>query len=146
MLMKLSDVVDYYNKLTKSRRPSQAIIDRVFPAKLSLTISRNVKHLEEECATYEKERGKICERLAEKKEDGSPVIVEKDGKSTYKLTDENLEILDKELAELMNTEIDIPIQTVDSSVFEQCDSSERYYTLSAREMLCLSFMIKEGDE
>lgn len=104
------------------------------------------KYLEEEYSTYEKEKEKICERLAEKKEDGSSVIVEEGGKSTYKLTDESLEILNRELMELMNTEIDIPIQTVDSSVFEQCDSSERYHTLSAREMLCLAFMIKEGDE
>lgn len=147
MLMKLSEIIGYYGNLTKPRkRGERSIVDQSFPAKLSLAISRNVKRLQEESATYEKEREKICERLAEKGEDGLPIIVEKNGKSQYKLTDENLKILDKELAELLGTEIDVPIQMVDSSVLEQCDFSERYHTLSAREAICLDFMIKEGDE
>ena len=46
MLMKVNEAINHYINLTKpGNEESQAIVDRVFPAKLSLAISRNVKRL-----------------------------------------------------------------------------------------------------
>lgn len=135
MKMKMKDAIMHYNALT--RNPS--IVDQALPSKLSYSISRNIKKLEEEVKNYNEERERICKRLAEKDGDGNPIT--KDGK--YDLSKENKQILDNELDALLNTDIDVDIHTVEiDPILDQCDAAERYHVLTARELMTLEFMIK----
>lgn len=135
MEMKIKDAIMHYNALT--RNPS--LVDQVLPSKLSYSIGRNIKKLEEEVKNYNEERERICKRLAEKDEDGKPIT--KDGK--YDLSEENKQILDNELDALLNTDIDVDIHTVEiDPILDQCDAAERYHVPTARELMTLEFMIK----
>lgn len=135
MEMKMKDAIMHYNALT--RNPS--IVDQALPSKLSYSISRNIKKLEEEVKNYNEERERICKRLAEKDGDGNPIT--KDGK--YDLSKENKQILDNELNSLLNTDIDVDIHTVEiDPILDQCDAAERYHVPTARELMTLEFMIK----
>lgn len=145
MLMKLSDIIQHYKELT-APTDGLPIIDRAFPSRLSFALGKNVKKFEEEVNVYNKEREKICDRLAEKDENGKAIIVEDDGQSIYKMSEEAKRDVNRELAALYEAEIDIPIQKIDEAVIEQCDSSERYHGLSARDLLILDFMIEGGNE
>ena len=135
MEMKIKDAIMHYNALTQ--RPS--IVDRTLPSKLSYSISRNVKKLQEEVKSYNDEREKICKRLAEKDGEGNPII--KDGK--YDISEENKKILDEELDALLDTDIDVDIHTVEiDPILDQCDATERYHVPTARELMALEFMIR----
>lgn len=135
MEMKIKDAIMHYNALTQ--RPS--IVDQTLPSKLSYFISRNAKKLEEEVKNYNDEREKICKRLAEKDEEGSPIT--KDGK--YDISEENKKILDEELEALLDTDIDVDIHMVEiDPILDQCDAAERYHVPTARELMALEFMIK----
>ena len=133
--MKIKDAIMHYNALTQ--RPS--IVDQTLPSKLSYSISRNAKKLEEEVKNYNEEREKICKRLAEKDEEGNPIT--KYGK--YDISEENKRILDEELDALLDTDIDVDIHTVEiDPILDQCDAAERYHVPTARELMTLEFMIK----
>ena len=135
MEMKIKDAIMHYNTLTQ--RPS--IVDQTLPSKLSYSISRNLKKLEEEVKNYNEERERICKRLAEKDGDGNPIA--KDGK--YDISEENKQILDEELNALLDTDIDVDIHMVDiDPILDQCDAAERYHVPTARELMTLEFMIK----
>lgn len=135
MEMKIKDAIMHYNALTQ--RPS--IVDQTLPSKLSYSISRNAKKLEEEVKNYNEEREKICKRLAEKDEEGNPIT--KYGK--YDISEENKRILDEELDALLDTDIDVDIHTVEiDPILDQCDAAERYHVPTARELMTLEFMIK----
>lgn len=135
MEMKIKDAIMHYNALTQ--RPP--IVDRTLPSKLSYSISRNIKKLQEEVKSYNDEREKVCKRLAEKDGEGNPII--KDGK--YDISEENKKILDEELDALLDTDIDVDIHTVEiDPILDQCDAAERYHVPTARELMALEFMIR----
>lgn len=135
MEMKMKDAIMYYNALTRNL----SIVDQALPSKLSYSISRNIKKLEEEVKNYNEERERICKRLAEKDGDGNSIT--KDGK--YDLSKENKQILDEELEALLDTDIDVDIQMVDiDPILDRCDAAERYHVPTARELMTLEFMIK----
>lgn len=135
MEMKMKDAIMHYNALT--RNPS--IVDQALPSKLSYSISRNIKKLEEEVRSYNEEREKICKRLAEKDEEGNPIT--KDRK--YDISEDNKKILDEELDALLDMGVDVDIHTVEiDPILDQCDAAERYHVPTARELMTLEFMIK----
>lgn len=135
MEMKIKDAIMNYNSLT--RNPS--IVDQSLPSKLSYSISRNLKNLEEEVKNYNEEREKICKRLAKKDEEGKPIT--KDGK--YDIDEENKQILNDELNALLDTDINVEIYMVEiDPILDQCDAAERYHVPTARELMELEFMIK----
>lgn len=146
MKMKLSEIISKYNSITglkDGKMNPNAILNKTFPAKLEYGISKNVKKFEDEIASYNKEREKICKELCEKDKDGNPVM-ENEGKS-YKLDEEAKKTLDKELNDLLDAEVEIEIHMVPESVLDQCMSSERYHVPSTREVLILLFMLEDGE-
>lgn len=149
MKMKLSKIIGYYETLTgrgsgRTINPN-AIINKTFPAKLSYGISRNIKKMEEEIDSYNEERKKICERLAEKDEDGKPVMQDaENGDKEYKLTDKNRKILVKELNDLLDSEVEIEIHMVSEGVLDQCVSCDRYNLPTTKDLVTLDFMIEPG--
>lgn len=136
MKMKLNEVIEHYNGLTAV----DGIADKKFPVKLSYGISKNIRKLESEVETYQRERIRICENLAAKDEDGQPVMIKTEsGAEVYDIPDEKL--LNQEIKELLDTEADIDIHMVDESVLDQCGESERYDIPSAKDLMIIGFMI-----
>jgi len=71
-----------------------------------LKLAKLTQKVAEEGQAYDKIRVKLCEELAEKTEDGKPVMTED---NQYKISQENIAILNEKINELMNTEIEFPV-------------------------------------
>lgn len=130
MKMKLREAVSHRNALA-------VLATQAYPIRLSFAISKNLKKLKVETKDYEEEREKACERLAEKDEEGKPIIED----NKYLFSGENRKALSNELDNLLDMEIEVDIQTVDVSVLDQCDTSERYHAPTAQEIMAMDFML-----
>ena len=128
-------------KLTNSKIKEIAlqingIVDKKLPIKLSFALQKNIKKIADAEKEYEEARKKILEDNAEKDEDGKAIIED----DRYKILD--MDKLTKELTELLEIENEVDIHEVDISVLDQLDS-DRFDTLTTRELALLDFMIKE---
>lgn len=119
------------------------------PGKLSYAISYNTEKLEKEHSRLEKERIKICERYAEKDENGKAITVrfEENGteKEKYKFaTPEDEKACDDEYKELLETEIEFEnLRTVKWDEIEKCEKNERYSIPTVKDIRAMSFMMEE---
>lgn len=132
----------------KTRMDNLALFsEMVLPIKLSYAISVNMDKLSSEMKFAEKERIKICERLADKNEDGTPVKEDiGNGTQVYKFNDfEAKKTLNDELEVLGNTEVDVDIRKVNLEIFDiiENDPANRYDSLSVNHFNALAFMIEE---
>jgi 3-phosphoglycerate kinase len=138
--MKLKDILQNYNNLIRT-----GLLKQAFPAKIGYAIGKNALELEKEKNIYEKERVKLCEQLCKKDKDGKPVTIKQEDSVTYDLDEEaNLE-LQKELEELLETETEINLHKINPKELEKLDTSDRYYTPSATELIAIDFMIEDGE-
>lgn len=132
--MRLSEVEGRLKGLLK-------IAGKNLPVKVSYAIAKNIKVLNEEYKTIDEERIKLCEKYADKDEDGKSVKVEKEGKEVYQFSDDNEEKVNEEYKELLETEAELDIHKVSIEEFEKCDMSDRYDILNPSEYSVLEFMI-----
>lgn len=142
--MKLREIINHYNNIAGingNNSNPDLIINKTLPPKLEYALSRNMKNFEEEIRAYIEEREKILKSVCEKDENGKP-LVENNGVD-YKINEESAGILEKEIEDLLDTEVDIEIRMVHKSILEQCAESDRYHIPSTKEIMFLDFMIKE---
>jgi hypothetical protein len=144
MKMKLRKAVELYNDLTgksSGKEEEKALVNKILPSKLGYAISKNIVALGRESELFNKERERLCMQLCKKDDEGRPVM--KMGGRVYDISDEDLKILNKELEDLLNTEIEIEVINVKKDILDQADTSERYQGLSVEELMMLDFMIEE---
>lgn len=107
------------------------------PVSLSFAMATNLDRLMEWQERIEKQRIELCERHAEKDNNGKPII--KDNK--YQIVD--MAALNHDVEELMAQECDIEIRKVMRSVLEVIDTNPRFDTLAMGEVAALQFMLEE---
>lgn len=116
--------------------------DKKLPQKISYAITRNLMLFQKEYQYYEVEMKKL-----EAKYDGSFVHTEKgeitrDQKGIPILsTNQEQEAYNKELYELLNIEIDIPVYYIDSEEFNYDNDAGRYDIMSASDILTLQSVL-----
>lgn len=135
------------NEISEHAKNLSALTKCVFPVKLGFAISTNLERLASEHNRKEKERIKLCERYAEKNEDGTAKTVGRteNGRTVkiYDIAETSQKLLYDELEELDKTEVDIPIHKVKVDVVEQCEMHAHYEHPSVQMLAALSFMIEE---
>lgn len=103
------------------------------PIKISYTISKNIKNIEEESVIFEEERQKLLKQYAELDKEGKPKI---NDKGHYIIKNENQADFDKGVLELLSIETDVNISKIDLNALEGL-------RISPSELTSIDFMIKE---
>lgn len=129
--MKLQKIIRHMEGLTRQT-------SKIYTAKLGYAISKNIKTFQEVIKEYDENRIKICERYAEKEEDGK-VRIEND---KYVFMEENEKIVNEECADLQDVDQEISIMKVPFSELERCEAN-RYDIPSVSDINDLTFMIEE---
>lgn len=110
----------------------QDIMKKKIPVKMSYAVSKSVKELIKEYETLMEQRTKLYSDAAQKDEDGNPVIVD----SCYKFeTDEDRDKANNSYMELLNTEVEIDLMSIDKEDLERCDTSDKYDALTGFEVM-----------
>lgn len=116
------------------------------PAKLGFAISKNDDALTHEVNRTEQARLSMCKRYADKDEDGDPMmadsVVHGERIREYVMSAENQKAFTDEYAELLTTEVDVPVQTVPQDIIERLDADARYSALTVGQIAGLSFMLE----
>lgn len=99
-------------------------------------IAKNIKLVNEELKVYNDQRIKLLENLANKDEDGKPIIKAENGTQEYDLTDENKLKLQEEVNKLLEEEINMDIKKVS---LEQLDGAG----LSPAQLSTIEYMLEE---
>ena len=60
---------------------------------------------------------------------------------SYDISDQNRELLKKDLEELTEMEVDVEIRTIEENIIEKCESEPRYSVPTVKEICALSFML-----
>jgi len=129
--LKLKEVIQHMEGLTRQA-------GKIYTAKLGYAVSKNIKTFQEVIKEYDENRVKICERYAEKDEDGK-ACVEND---KYVFTQDNEKIVNEECADLQEVDQEISIMKVQFSELERCEA-DRYDMPSVADVNDLMFMIEE---
>lgn len=99
-------------------------------------IAKNIKVIDEELKVYNDQRVKLLEELANKDEEGKPIIKEENGMKEYDLSKENKVKLQEEIDKLLDEEVNIDIKKVS---LEQLDRAG----LSPAQLSTIEYMIEE---
>nr|WP_301905950.1 hypothetical protein [uncultured Anaerostipes sp.]DAQ13428.1 MAG TPA: Protein of unknown function (DUF1617) [Caudoviricetes sp.] len=130
--MKLKEMVQRLEGLTRQA-------NKIYTAKLGYAISKNIKTFQEVIKDYDENRVKICERYAEKDQDGKARIEE----DKYVFTEDNEKIVNEECGDLQDVDQEISFLKVPFSELERCEEIERYDIPSVSDVNDLMFMIEE---
>lgn len=103
------------------------------PIKISYTISKNIKNIEEELVVYEEERQKLIKKHAELDKEGKPKV---NDNGNYVIKQENQLDFNGEVLELMSIETDVNISKIDLNALEGLK-------ISPSELTSVNFMIEE---
>ena len=137
--MKAIDIKNRYMVLLQ-------LADKRLPVKLAFAISRNLAKLAPEVEMIEKQREKLCEDYAERK-DGQPVMIESviDGQkmSGYKIAEERSDDFQAQIKDLFDTEVAVDIMTVNSAVLDLLDS-DRYDPLTPAQLAGIEWMMENA--
>lgn len=117
--------------------------ERKFPFKLRYAIGRNIENLKKEYDRLDEERIKICKEFCRKDKDGNPVMVRMDNSTTYAFSGDNEKKCNEAYREVLDTETDIYLFTVDPGVLEMCDTVGEYDIPTVKEQRALLFMVEE---
>ena len=91
-------------------------MNQSMPLKFRYARQKSMAALAKELEILDKTRVEICERFAEKKEDGTFEMVDNDGSQEYKIKDK--ESFSKEINELFNQDVEISLHTVKIDDFQ----------------------------
>lgn len=109
--------------------------DKHLPTRLSFVIALNAEEASKKVKICEEERTKIAEKHAKKDENGRPIIEED------RYIFEDLEVWNRDMQELLNTEVDCNMTTVTLDDVAKCDEPE-FDNLTVHEMSLIKFMIE----
>lgn len=126
--MKLTNQ-ELLNSIPTLRKLSQEQL----PIRVSYTISKNIKSIEEELIIYEEERQKLIKKYAELDKEGNPKV---DEQENYMIKPENQSEWNKGALELLSIETDINISKINLNALEGLK-------ISPLELTSIDFMVKE---
>lgn len=129
--MKLQEIIRNMEGLAKQS-------GKIYTAKLGYAISKNIKIFQEVIKEYDENRIKICERYAEKDQNGKARIEE----DKYVFTEDNEKIVNEECSDLQDVDQEISIMKVPFCDLERCEA-DRYDIPSVSDISDLSFIIEE---
>lgn len=126
--MKLKDIITINTQIN-------GIMGKKLPVRVAFIISRNVKKLSEIVSDYDEKRITIIKKYAETDDDGNIITDEHGNAKIIEIANAN-----KDLTELVETEINIEFDKLTLEDLEKCDS-DAYDSLTPIEISCLDFMI-----
>ena len=106
-----------------------------YPTSMAYKMLLNKKACDAVYEAYNEQRRVLIDKYAEKDEEGNPVIVDKH----FQIADS--ESWNKEIAELLGEEIEVPITKIPASMLDKCEPPH-FDTLSVPELALIDFMIK----
>ena len=110
------------------------------PVNVSFIIYRNIKKLIPIIQDIENNRKDLLQKYMKKDDNGNPVITD----NKYDLTD--LNAFNKQMNELLNTDINIDFDKISKFDIQRCDE-DKFDSLTLEEIAVLQdFMIKEDSE
>lgn len=127
MKMKAIDALNYIAALDK-------VVNKEMPGTLTFAIVRNINTLQPEAKVFDEAKMKIIKKYASVDEDGKFNLTED---NHFIFEGNNSEKCENEYKEVLESEIEVNISMVDSSVFEKCDN------LTPADLIRLDFMIKK---
>lgn len=130
MKLKNMEIVNFLNH-------APGILATKIPLKLYTAVKINMEELRKPAETYTTLQADILNRYAKKDENGKPTL--EDGE--YAIDDR--EDYANEMKELLEVEIELPLQVVPQSLFERMDESDKFGALSGEEYTALSFMLND---
>ena len=133
MKMKLREASERLNGLAEVENLS-------LPVKLSYAISYNTEKLLQVANRLEKERLRICEKMAAKGTDGKAIL--EDGKYQF-ATPEDEEAAVTEYRELLEEEEEVELRMCSMDELYKCEEDKRFTVMTAKNIQVLSFMIEE---
>ena len=81
-------------------------------AHIAYRLYRNIELINKELEMYEKTRIKLLKSLANKDENGEPIIKKSDSQEFYDLPDENLKKFNESMFELINESVDLDLKKI----------------------------------
>lgn len=109
--VKMADVVNSMEVLQK-------LAQQNFKAKLALSIARLLKQIEVEIQTFNTTRMDLIKKYGTKDENGE-LITDEEG--NCKIDPESVETFNKELSDLLTTEIEINANKIDVELLDGCN-------------------------
>ena len=121
-------------------RVIESMKQKKLPVNVSFIIYRNVKKLIPIIQDIENNRKELLQKYMKKDDDGNPIIID----NKYDLTD--LNAFNKQMNELLNTDISIDFDKISKFDIQRCDE-DKFDSLTLEEIAVLQdFMIKEDSE
>ena len=133
MKMKLNEVKEKLNDLIELENLN-------LPVKVGYAISCNMEKLLQINERLEKERVKICEKMAAKDVEGKAIV--EDGKYLF-AKPEDEEAVMTEYKELLEEEEEVELRTCPVKELYKCEENERFAVPTAKDIKKLSFMLTE---
>ncbi len=127
------DIKNAYENLSMFKMDQN---ERHLPPKMELYIIRNLKNLKDAAEDIETARVEICNRFAKKDDEGNAVLNDREEYIIEDVTEFN-----KEMSELLSSEIDVKLMLLDSDVIENYDD-DKYDNLSMDDLLKIECMIE----
>lgn len=121
-------------------RVIESMKQKKLPVNVSFIIYRNIKKLIPVIQDIENSRKDLLQKYMKKDDNGNPVITD----NKYDLTD--LNAFNKQMNELLNTDISIDFDKISKFDIQRCDE-DKFDSLTLEEIAVLQdFMIKEDSE
>ena len=121
-------------------RVIESMKQKKLPVNVSFIIYRNIKKLIPVIQDIENNRKDLLQKYMKKDDNGNPVIID----NKYDLTD--LNAFNKQMNELLNTDINIDFDKISKFDIQRCDE-DKFDSLTLEEIAVLQdFMIKEDSE
>lgn len=119
----------------------EKVMDKNLPITLGHKIQRNFKKLNEAFQEFEQSRSKLMEKYGERDENDNLIV---DKNQRVKIMDP--QAFEKEFSELLDTEVEVPLDTFSFKALEDMEISGRYDSITPREQAALDIMIEEEME
>lgn len=122
-------------KLVNSVQTLNTLTQQQLPITISYAISKNIVKIEEELKIYNTEKQKLIEKYSVKDEEEKTKVGE-DG--TITIAEENIDMWNKDIAELFAIENEIDIHQIQISKLENSN-----FNIAPSELMKIDYMIKE---
>ena len=81
-------------------------------ANISYRLYRNIELINKELEMYEKTRIKLLKSLANKDENGEPIIKKNNNQEFYDLSDENLQKFNEDISKMVNESVELDLKKI----------------------------------
>ena len=128
-------------KIMEIAAPLSEIAKKKLPIRVSYIITSNIEKLNKYVESSDKKRAELIRQYGEKDENGELIIGENGEVRII-----NKDAFTEDLQELLDTDIDLVLDTISLSDLEKCETEDRYDLLTVEEIRYLQPMIKKEDE